>query len=201
MKPEKHIRPTDYARLFSEVKERVRSAQYDALKTVNLELIGLYWDIGQMIGERQRGETWGKAVVANLASDLQREFPGMQGFSAQNLWRMRQFYLTYASSEKLSPLVREISWTKNVIVLMRCKDPNSDIWQGSAVELAGSHLIAVHPAVGWWRERHHLNRWNKQTRYSLVVSIHLPEQNVDIYTPVSALVGVSIPVPISIPVA
>lgn len=112
----------EYFSLLSAVKERVRSAQYDALRTVNKELISLYWDIGRMIEERQKGETWGKSVVANLARDLQQEFPGIQGFSAQNLWRMRQFYLTYAGNEKLSPLVREISWTKNVVIFMQCKD-------------------------------------------------------------------------------
>ena len=93
------------------------------MRAVNKELIGLYWDIGRMIETRQRGETWGKSVVSSLARDLQQEFPGIQGFSAQNLWRMRQFYLAYCGHEKLSPLVREISWTKNVIILMQCKDP------------------------------------------------------------------------------
>lgn len=78
---------------------------------------------------------------------------------------------------------------------------HSDIWQGSAVELAASNLIAVHPTIGWWRERHHLGRWNKQTRYPVLVSINLPEQEVDIYTPVSAQIGVAIPVAITIPVA
>jgi hypothetical protein len=78
---------------------------------------------------------------------------------------------------------------------------HSDIWQGSAIELAASNLIAVHPTVGWWRERHHLNRWNKQTRYTLLVSIHLPEQNVDIYTPVSVQIGVPIPIQITVPIA
>lgn len=61
-------------------------------------------------------------LCANLAGDLQQEFRGIQGFSAQNLWRMRQFYLAYAGNEKLSPLVREISWTKNVVIFMQCKD-------------------------------------------------------------------------------
>jgi hypothetical protein len=78
---------------------------------------------------------------------------------------------------------------------------HSDIWQGSAIELAASNLIAVHPTVGWRRERHHLNRWNKQTRYTLLVSIHLPEQNVDIYTPVSVQIGVPIPIQITVPIA
>jgi predicted nuclease of restriction endonuclease-like (RecB) superfamily len=113
--------PDDYRVLLDEIKRRIRSAQYEALKAVNKELIGLYWDIGRMIVERQKGASWGKAVVETLAGDLQKEFPGMQGFSAQNLWYMRQFVVTYLGNEKLSPLVREIGWSHNVIILMHCK--------------------------------------------------------------------------------
>lgn len=123
MRKSRELIPADYAALLAEIKDRVRAGQYEALRSVNKELIALYWDIGRMIEERQEGESWGKSVVASLAGDLQQEFPGIQGFSAQNLWRMRQFYQAYAGSEKLSPLVREISWTKNVIILMQCKDP------------------------------------------------------------------------------
>jgi predicted nuclease of restriction endonuclease-like (RecB) superfamily len=60
--------------------------------------------------------------VENLAKDLQNEFPGIQGFSVGNLWRMRAFYLQYQSNEKLAPLVREISWSKNIVILEKCKD-------------------------------------------------------------------------------
>ena len=112
----------DYSMLLGDIKQRIRSAQYEALKAVNKELIGLYWDIGRMIVERQQGGTWGKSVVEQLAKDLQTEFPGIQGFSASNLWRMKLFYETYAHSEKLAPLVREIGWTHNLIVMEKCKD-------------------------------------------------------------------------------
>ncbi len=115
--------PDDYAALLAEVKERVRSAQYGALKAVNKELVSLYWDIGKLIVERQDREGWGKSVVERLANDLQNEFPGVKGFSVQNLWYMRQFYLEYHDSEKLQPLVGEISWSKNLIVMARIKDP------------------------------------------------------------------------------
>jgi hypothetical protein len=54
---------------------------------------------------------WGKSIVETLARDLQKEFPGIQGFSSANLWRMRNFYITYQENGKLAPLVREISWT------------------------------------------------------------------------------------------
>jgi len=112
----------DYKVLLQEIKQRVYRAQYEALKAVNKELIALYWDIGKMIVGRQEEHGWGKSIVENLARDLQSEFPGMQGFSAQNLWRMRQFYLTYKENIKLSPMVREIGWSHNVIILMNCKD-------------------------------------------------------------------------------
>ncbi len=66
----------DYAHLLAEVKERVRSAQYEALKAVNTELVGLYWDIGRMIVERQAGATWGKSIVQQLAGDSKTRTTG-----------------------------------------------------------------------------------------------------------------------------
>jgi len=62
-------------------------------------------------------------VVASLARDLQSEFPGAAGFSAANLWRMKLFHETYGADEKLAPLVREIAWSHNVVILEKCKDP------------------------------------------------------------------------------
>lgn len=112
-----------YRDLLVEIKARIRSAQYDALKAVNKKLVGLYWDIGRMIVERQEKAGWGKAVVEQLAADLQTEFPGMSGFSASNLWRMKAFFEAYTGLEKLAPLVREIGWSHNLAILERCKDP------------------------------------------------------------------------------
>ncbi|MDO9097251.1 MAG: DUF1016 N-terminal domain-containing protein, partial [Candidatus Methanoperedens sp.] len=118
----KDIIPNNYAVLLNEIKQRIRSAQYEALKAVNKELISLYWDIGQMIVDRQKEEPWGKSVVEQLAKDLQAEFSGIGGFSSRNIWRMRSFYLTYKDSQKLPPLVAEIGWTHNHIILEKCKD-------------------------------------------------------------------------------
>jgi predicted nuclease of restriction endonuclease-like (RecB) superfamily len=115
--------PDDYVTLLAEVKERVRAAQYEALKAVNRQLVGLYWDIGRLIVERLAGDTWGKEIVQRLSEDLQLEFPGIGGFSTGNLWRMRKFYEAYVSSEKLAPLVQQIAWSHNIVVLERCKDP------------------------------------------------------------------------------
>lgn len=111
-----------YKELLREIKQRVYKAQYDALKIVNKELIALYWDIGKLIVVRQKEYGWGKAVVENLAKDLQLEFPGTGGFSSGNLWRMRLFYESYSSNVKLAPLVREISWSHNIVIMEKCKD-------------------------------------------------------------------------------
>lgn len=93
------------------------------MRSANKELIALYWGIGGMIARQQKTEGWGKSVVGRLAQDLQQEFPGVKGFSVQNLWYMRQFYLEYHGSAKLQPLVGEIAWSNNLIIMSRCKDP------------------------------------------------------------------------------
>ncbi|MCL2876996.1 MAG: PDDEXK nuclease domain-containing protein [Betaproteobacteria bacterium] len=113
----------DYPALLAEVKARIQSAQYAALRAVNKKLVGLYWDIGQLIVERQASEGWGKAVVERLATDLRREFPGVGGFSASNLWRMKNFFEVYRDCAKLAPLVREIGWSHNLVILEQCDDP------------------------------------------------------------------------------
>ena len=114
--------PSDYSRALEEIKTRVREAQYQALKAVNREMIALYWDIGRIIVGRQQNTGWGRLVVERLALDLQQEFPGVSGFSASNLWRMRGFYTTYTEEEKLAPLVREIGWSHNIMIMERCHD-------------------------------------------------------------------------------
>jgi predicted nuclease of restriction endonuclease-like (RecB) superfamily len=118
----KKIRKSDYQAFVTDIKEKIREAQYNALKAVNYELIDLNWYIGSSIVEKQELYGWGKSVVENLSKDLQNEFPGREGFSAQNLWRIRKFFLTYQRNEKLAPLVREIGWSHNVVIFEKCKD-------------------------------------------------------------------------------
>ena len=111
-----------YPGFLADIKSRIKSAQYEALRAVNKGLVSLYWDLGRLIVERQKLAGWGKAVVERLSHDLQVEFPGVEGYSSKNLWRMRQFYEAYANDAKLSPLVREISWSHNLVILSGCKD-------------------------------------------------------------------------------
>jgi len=105
---DRSLLPSGYARLLNDLKAHVRAAQVKATRSVNRELITLYWDIGKTIVEAQKGKGYGKQVVEQLASDLQKEFPGVAGFSAQNIWFMRSFYRAWAGEQqRLSQLVRE----------------------------------------------------------------------------------------------
>ena len=113
---------TQYVDFVVSIKRRILHSQYEALKSVNKELITLYWDIGKSIVEKQDAFGWGKSVVKTLAKDLQTEFVGMKGFSERNLRNMRTFYLEYKDSEKLQALTAEIGWTHNVTIFQKCKD-------------------------------------------------------------------------------
>lgn len=123
MSEPEHYRSTEYMHLLSEVKERIRTAQYEALKVVNTKLVGLYWDIGQMIVERQRDAAHGAAIAEQLSKDLRAEFPGISGFSRRNVFYMREFYLLYRDNARVQPLVAQIGWTHNLVIFQRCKDP------------------------------------------------------------------------------
>ncbi|PIX06782.1 MAG: DUF1016 domain-containing protein, partial [Flavobacteriales bacterium CG_4_8_14_3_um_filter_35_10] len=106
-----------------EIKAQIKSAQYLALQKVNKEQIKLYWHIGKSIVDKQQQYGWGKSIVELLAAELQKEFVGINGFSARNLWRMKTLYEQYSKSELiLPPLVAEIPWTHNILILEKCKD-------------------------------------------------------------------------------
>jgi Subtilase family len=74
---------------------------------------------------------------------------------------------------------------------------HSDIWSGTAVELASKDAIAIYPVGGWWKEKKYLERYKEVSHYSLIVSIRVPGVDVDIYTPVSNLVSIPIPMDIA----
>ncbi|PZM77295.1 MAG: DUF1016 domain-containing protein [Candidatus Margulisiibacteriota bacterium] len=106
---------------FDEIILMIRESRSRALRNVNTELIDLYWRIGEYISKKIAEEVWGKSIVENLAEYILKQEPDIKGFSSQNLWRTRQFFETYKENPKLSPLVREISWTNNMIIISRCK--------------------------------------------------------------------------------
>ena len=107
---------------FAEVVSLIQQTRTHVIRLANTALIDLYWNIGRYISEKIEASDWGDGVVKQLADYIAKNAPEAKGFSDKNLWRMKQFYETYNGvDEKLSPLVRQISWTNNLIILSRTK--------------------------------------------------------------------------------
>jgi len=99
----------------------IEHARENAFRAVNHELISMYWEIGHYISKKVVVDNWGKFVVQEFSRFIQSRFVGIKGFPSQNVWRMQQFYETYAENEKLSTLSRELSWSNNVLIMVAAK--------------------------------------------------------------------------------
>jgi predicted nuclease of restriction endonuclease-like (RecB) superfamily len=111
-----------YPETLQTIVENIRIARYNMLKTVSKQTVELYWDIGKTISEKIEIEGWGNGTVEKLAKDLQTEFEGIKGFSVRNLRYMKSFYQEYCKNAKLQPLVAEIGWVQNCIIVEKCKN-------------------------------------------------------------------------------
>ena len=110
---------------FFDVLKQIQETRQKVFTHINTALIELYWQIGQIISQKVSSESWGKSVVSELANYITQNAPEIKGFSDKNLWRMKQFYETYQSDPKLSPLVRELPWTHNTIIFSHCLTPSN----------------------------------------------------------------------------
>jgi len=108
---------------FAEVIQLIEAARQQSYQAVNTILIELYWQVGAYISGKLAAAQWGDAVIDQLAQHLALTQPGLKGFTRANLFRMRQFYEAYRQDEKVSPLVRQLPWTHNLIILSQSKRP------------------------------------------------------------------------------
>jgi len=106
---------------FSDVLSTIQNSKQKALTQVNSTLIELYWSIGEYISTKTIKDNWGKGVVKELANFIEQQEPTLNGFTARNLWRMKQFYETYKDNEKLSSLLTQLTWTNNLLILSSSK--------------------------------------------------------------------------------
>lgn len=105
---------------FDDVISIIENARESAFRAVNRELINMYWEIGEYLSRRISDSGWGKSIVKDFSDFIQSRYIGISGFSASNIWRMRQFYETYKENEKLATLSRELTWSHNLQIIS-CK--------------------------------------------------------------------------------
>jgi len=164
-----------YADFLREVKQKILSSRVHASRAVNKELIGLYWDIGKVIVERQKQYGWGQKVVEKLANDLVDDFNGLEGFSSNNLWRMRNFYLAYKNMPKLAQLVQEIPWGQNIVILQMVKDTEErEYYISTTAEMGWSRNVLLNQIKA---EAYRCQKAvSKQHNFPKVLPVYLAEQ-------------------------
>jgi predicted nuclease of restriction endonuclease-like (RecB) superfamily len=120
---------------FSEIAQLIDAARKNTFRAVNTALIDLYWQIGQTLSRRIESAEWGEGVVDRLSEYLARTQPALRGFTRANLFRMRQFFETYRDEEKVVPLLRQLSWTHNLLILGQTKSaPEREFYLGVAAK-------------------------------------------------------------------
>jgi len=158
--------PTNYIQVLEEIKLAIRQAHYKTVKTVNYQLFEMYWTIGEKLFLESQ-ENWGKSVVEKLSQDLQAEFNGIKGFSAQNLWLMRQLYTEYKNFPNLQQLAREIGWSANTTIIQKIKDQKArEFYLIKTAQECWSRAILIERI----KHQEHLNFQNSQNNFDKTLS-------------------------------
>jgi len=128
---------TTYKKFFQEVIDTINNARYEAFKSLNKFHIGQNFEIGRLIVQNQEMNKWGKSIVDTLSKDINRVIDGVKGYSPQNLWRMRQFYLEYKDNPELLELTYKIPWGQNLLILHKIIDKEEKKYYLTATDKLG----------------------------------------------------------------
>ncbi|MEA5414155.1 PDDEXK nuclease domain-containing protein [Synechococcus sp. BA-132 BA5] len=165
--------PSDYGPWLAELKARIHVAQQQAARSVNSELVLLYWQIGRGILERQGREGWGSKVIERLAQDLRNAFPTMKGFSRANLLYMRAFAEAWPDQAIVQQAVGRLPWGHNLVLLSKLKATDLRLaYTQRAIDQGWSRAVLVHHI-----ERRLLEREGQAVSN---FALHLPEPNSDL---------------------
>ena len=104
------------------IVDMIEQARQNALRSVNAELITLYWNVGKYLSEESAKSSWGNSFIDETANYIKENCPGIKGFNRRGLYRMRQFYETYNGNEFVSALLTQISWTNHLLIMSGAKD-------------------------------------------------------------------------------
>lgn len=120
--------PASYGEMLAEIKHRIRDARLKTVMAANTAMVMLYWEVGQLILERQGQEGWGARVIDRLSADLRQAYPETSGLSPRNLKYMRAFAAAWPDPAIVQQLAAQLPWTHNCVLLDRCADAAIRAW-------------------------------------------------------------------------
>ena len=164
-----------YDNFFNEIIQTISSARYEAYKSLNKHHTGLNFEIGKLIVKNQEVNNWGKSIVETLSTDINKQIDGVKGYSAQNLWRMRQFYLEYRDEQELLELAAKIPWGQNLLIMHQVKDREERKYYLNATDkMAWSRSVLLNQIKAKAYQNHLINP--KQSNFENTLPVHLSEQ-------------------------
>lgn len=135
----------DYQVFISQIKQNIQQTRNRVIRTMNNELISLYYYIGGQIVEKQKQSNWGDGLIGQIESDLRNLFPDLSGFSRRNLNYMRSFYIFFGGNEKVPQLVAQIPWGHIRLILDKIHDiSEADFYVRKTLENSWSRVILEH---------------------------------------------------------
>jgi len=168
-------RTQNYNDFFNDIIATIEKARYDAFKSVNYNQIQQNYKIGNIIVERQNKFGWGKSIVERLSKDLKKIIDGTKGYSIQNLWNMRQFYLEYKDNKKLFKLSLSVPWSHNILIIQKIKDDKErEYYLKATDEMAWSRAVLLNQIKANAYE--YQKQLPKQSNYEKALPEHLSEQ-------------------------
>jgi predicted nuclease of restriction endonuclease-like (RecB) superfamily len=164
-----------YNSFFNKIIQTINSARYEAYKSLNKHHIGLNFEIGKLIVKNQKVNNWGKSIVDTLSNDINKQIDGIKGYSPQNLWRMRQFYLEYKDEQELLALAVKVPWGQNLLIMHQIKDIEERRYYLIATDkLAWSRSVLLNQIKANAYQNHLVNP--KQHNFESTLPVHLSEQ-------------------------
>lgn len=164
-----------YNSFFTEIINTINSARYQAFKSLNKFHIGQNFEIGRIIVENQEKNKWGQSIVDTLSKDINKQIDGVKGYSPQNLWRMRQFYLEYKNEHDLLEMAMKIPWGQNMLIIQQLKDNKERKYYLQATDKLGWSRAVLLNQIKANAYQYQLTN-KKTSNFNKALPVHLSEQ-------------------------
>lgn len=164
-----------YNSFFKEIINTINSARYQAFKSLNKFNIGQNFEIGRIIVENQEKNQWGQSIVDTLSKDINRQIDGVVGYSPQNLWKMRQFYLEYKDNPELLEMAMKIPWGQNMLIVQQLKDNQERKYYLKATDQLGWSRAVLLNQIKANAYQYQLTN-KKLSNFEKALPVHLSEQ-------------------------